>query len=193
MTMFSSKKELDFYIMADCMMNKGYFRPSLKQRITDFFHPDLIMRYLRLSRKAAYYKAKGNLRWVYYSWKYQKLGIRLGFSIAYDVFGYGLVIPHHGTIVVGPKNRIGNYAVLFTSTCITPRPEKSIGDGLYLSTGATITTCEKLGDNVTVDSNSVVAKSFPEENNILLAGMPARSRNRRNPGTYAMEPCGKVA
>lgn len=60
-------------------------------------------------------------------------GMKLGFTIAENVFGYGLVIPHYGTIVVGSGNRIGNYAVLHTSTCITAG-KKNIGDGLYLST-----------------------------------------------------------
>ena len=179
--MISSKKELKFYIMADSMMNKGYFTPSAKQRLVDLLHPDPIMHYLRFSRKAWYYKTKKNPLWIYYSWRWQKLGIRLGFRIAYDVFGYGLVVPHHGTIVVGTGNQIGNYAVLFTSTCITEKPRKTIGDGLYLSTGATITTCEKLGSNVTIAANSVVAKSFSEENNILLAGMPATVKKQTQP------------
>lgn len=64
-------------------------------------------------------------------------GMKLGFTIAENVFGYGLVIPHYGTIVVGSGNRIGNYAVLHTSTCITAG-KKNIGDGLYLSTGAKV-------------------------------------------------------
>ena len=179
--MISSKKELQFYIMSDCMMNLGYFKPSLKQRVIDFLHPNLIMRYLRLSRKAWYYKTKHNPIWVYYSWRWQKLGIRLGFSISYDVFGYGLVIPHHGTIVVGRNIEIGNYAVLFTSTCITTGKGKRIGDGLYLSTGATITSCEEIGNNVTIASNSVVSKSFSDTNNVLLAGMPAAIKRPSEP------------
>lgn len=52
-------------------------------------------------------------------WRFFRLSRKLGFSIGYDVFDYGLVIPHYGTIVVGNTNRIGPYAVLHTSTCIT--------------------------------------------------------------------------
>ncbi len=47
------------------------------------------------------------------------LGMKLGYSIGYKCFSYGLVLPHYGTIVVGNSNRIGKYAVLHTSTCIT--------------------------------------------------------------------------
>ena len=88
------------------------------------------------------------------------------------MFGYGLTIPHYGTIVVGGGSIVGNYAVLQSSTCISGN-KKHIGDGFYLSTGAKITSGRELGDNVSVAANSVVSKSFPSSNNILLAGVPA--------------------
>ena len=100
----------------------------------------------------------------------RRLGIKLGWSITAESLGYGLLLPHYGTIVVGP-NHIGNYTVLHTSVCITGNM-KTIGDALYLSTGAKITSKVVLGDNITVAANSVVTKSFPE-GDVLLAGVPA--------------------
>ena len=82
-----------------------------------------------------------------------------------------MVIPHYGTIVVGNTNRIGPYAVLHTSTCITDIGRK-IGKGLSLSTGAKITGGEVLVNHITVAANSVVTSSFPD-GNALLVGMPA--------------------
>lgn len=96
----------------------------------------------------------------------------MGFSVGCNCFGYGLVIPHYGTIVVGPSNKIGNYAVLHTSTCITDNG-KEIGDALYLSTGAKLTTKLVLGNNISIGANSVVNKSF-ETDNIMVAGAPAK-------------------
>lgn len=86
---------------------------------------------------------------TYYHYLHRKLGMKLGFTIGKDVFGYGLVIPHYGTIVVGENNRCGNYCVLQTSTCISNN-EKKIGNALYLATGAKITSRCILGDNVSV-------------------------------------------
>lgn len=103
--------------------------------------------------------------------KFFRLSRILGFSIGYDACDYGLVIPHYGTIVVGNTNRIGPYAVLHTSTCITDTG-RIIGKGLSLSTGAKITGGEVLGDHITVAANSVVTRSFPD-GNALLVGMPA--------------------
>ena len=65
----------------------------------------------------------------------------------------------------------GNRGVLHTSTCIT-NGHKVIGDYLYVSTGAKLTTMERLGTGVTVAANSVVSKSI-KESNVLLVGMPA--------------------
>lgn len=116
------------------------------------------------------------LLYAYYLRKLRSLSSRLGISIGGDVFGYGLLIPHWGTIVVGAKPRIGNYAVLHSGICITDT-EKVIGDCLYMSTGAKITAQLNLGINVTVAANSVVTKSFGD--NLLLGGMPAKIFKRK--------------
>jgi serine O-acetyltransferase len=61
--------------------------------------------------------------------------------------------------------------MIHTSTCITST-SKLIGDGLMVGTGGKITSCQALGNSVSVGANSVVTESFCEDN-ILLAGMPA--------------------
>lgn len=92
----------------------------------------------------------------------------------YKCFGYGLVIPHYGTIVVGDDNRCGNYCVLHTSICISgERGGKRIGDALYASSGCRINKSITLGNNVQICSNSVVNKSITD-NDIVLGGMPAQ-------------------
>ena len=53
--MIRNKKELGFYIQADYMMNRGYFKPSIKQRIKNVIAPDFIMRFLTTMRKVDYY------------------------------------------------------------------------------------------------------------------------------------------
>ena len=134
------------------------------------------MNFLKVMRKVSYYKhQKGFLNKFLYAvhyMKFRRLGIKLGFSIGYDTLGYGVVVPHYGTIVVGGSNRIGNYAVLHTSTCISDNG-KIIGDGLYLSTGAKITSKVKLGNGISIGANSLVNKDC-EQDNVLLGGMPAK-------------------
>lgn len=109
--------------------------------------------------------------------KFRKLSIRLGYSIGPNSLGYGVLLPHYGTIVVNGEARVGNYAVLHTCTCIAGK--KEIGDYLYLSTGSQITGDITLGDGISVAAHSLVNKSF--EGQVLLAGTPAEVKRTDYP------------
>ncbi len=41
--MITSRKQLKFYLQADMMMNRGYFKVPLKKRFLQLFSPDYIM------------------------------------------------------------------------------------------------------------------------------------------------------
>lgn len=178
-----TKKELRFCIMADRMMNRGRFKNSWKDNLRNIFLPDDIMNYLESMRRVSYHKNRGGVfHKVMYALCLRKkirLGEKLGFSIGIHSLGYGVVIPHYGTIVVGGAPRIGNYAVLHTSTCISDN-KKVIGEGLYLATGAKITSEITLGNNISVGANSVVNKSYTG-NNALIAGAPAHFIKEQDP------------
>lgn len=105
-------------------------------------------------------------------YRFKRLGTKLGFSIGRNVFDYGLVIPHYGTVVAGAGNSIGKYAVLHTATCITSG-KKVIGDGFYMSTGAKVLKNVKIADNVSVGCNAVVYKDV-EDSGMFVAGNPAQ-------------------
>ena len=174
--MIRSKSELKFFIQADLMLRTGSFKRSIKQRIIDVLAPDYVFQYIKVSRKCSYYSHKEGRRVPvlanFYKYRRQRLGMKLGFSISFDEIGYGVVIPHHGTIVIGSGNQIGNYAVFHTSTCITAG-KKIIGDGFYLATGAKVVKDIEVGNYVSVGANSVVNTNVPD--NCMVAGMPART------------------
>ena len=54
--MIKTRKDLDFYLMADLMMNRGLYKYTLLQKIKEVFSPDYIMRYLVAMRKYSYYR-----------------------------------------------------------------------------------------------------------------------------------------
>lgn len=173
--MINDRHELNLFIKSDLMMNRGFFSWPIKQRLLHIIYPDYVMRYLWRLRKAEYYSnccSQYSFKRLFNEACLSRLGIKLGFSIAYNVFGYGLVIPHYGTIVVGVGNKIGNYCVLHTSTCISAG-EKKIGDAFYVSTGAKILKDIHLGDNVSVAANSVLNQSS-NDSDCMFAGMPAQ-------------------
>lgn len=105
--MIKTRKELAFYLQADRMMNRGSFKCSVKEKLRNVIFPDHIMNYLIHMRKADYYANRSGAFYKvmsnYHRLFQRKIGIKLGFSISKDVFGYGLVIPHYGTIVVGGR------------------------------------------------------------------------------------------
>lgn len=156
------------------MINRGYFKPSLLKKVVQLVNPDIVVDFLCSMRKYSYYshqKGLFNHLWGgYYKAKFLKLSKKCGFSIGADCFGYGLLIHHYGTIVCGSNNRIGNFAALNTSVCITQNASQ-IGDFFFIGTGAVISKGVQLGNNVKVAANSVVTKSFTG-NDIVLAGQP---------------------
>ena len=109
---------------------------------------------------------------IIYANSLRRLGIKLAFSISNSEIGYGLVIPHYGTIVIGGGNRIKEYCVLHTCTCITAG-HKEIGKGFYLSTGAKVVHDITINDYVSVGANSLVNKDIIDSN-VMIAGCPAR-------------------
>ncbi len=158
--MINSKKELKFYIMSDRMMNRGYFQLPLFTRLLRLFYPDHVINYLRHMRSYSYYAHHrsglcGKLRYLYHKSAYYRLGLKLGYSIGPECFGYGLTLLHYGTIVVGARNRIGNYAIVFPASCIVDDGSE-IGNSLMLGHGAVISKKLLLGDNVNIAANSVL-------------------------------------
>lgn len=185
--MILTKQDLLIYITADRIMNGRSAKCGIKELISDFVSGNqggLIIRYLRAMRMYAYYSNTTKKKQfccvlvkLFWGRKFRKLGLRLGFSIGHNSLGYGVVLPHYGTIVVNGEAHVGNYAVLHTSTCIAGK--KSIGDFLYLSTGSQIVGDIIIGDDVTVAAHSLVNHST--EGHVLLAGAPAEVKQYNYP------------
>ncbi len=175
-----TKRELKFFLAADRIMN-GY-QPT--RNLRTWFHENLfvgsaniiVIRYLRHLRKYAYYyntqstsiwnKSMMVLEHMFLS----KYAIKTGFSIGANSLDYGIVIPHHGTIVVNQDSRVGPFSVLHTCTCIAGGG-KVVGEGFYLSTGSQLIGEFTIGNNMSVAAHSLVNKGCND--NVLLAGSPA--------------------
>ena len=183
--MIRSKQELRFYIAADRIMRGLPARRNPIQWLREAVVRDNIARYLRSMRILCYYECGkqnrgGGLRYIYHKLRFRRLGERLGFTIGTQCFGYGLVIPHYGTIVVNGGVRAGNFCVLHTSTCIAGSG-KTIGDGLYLSAGSVRTGTWTMGDHVTVAAHSLVNDRAEGACGVLLAGSPAQAKRPSPP------------
>ena len=179
--MIASYKELRFYIMADRMMNRGYFTPPLLKRFVHFVRPDYIILYLYHMRCYSYYvnSKRGAFKKVlsyYHKYFFLKYGLKCGYSIGADCFGYGLTLLHYGTIVIGSDNRIGNYSIIFPSTCIVQNAS-TIGESFFMGHGSIISKRVVLGDNVSLAAGSVLNHSY-SAGNVTLAGSPASAKKQ---------------
>jgi serine O-acetyltransferase len=146
-----------------------------------FVRPDYTWKFLTLLRKAEYYENCGRSLPAKAYWRLLKrrlflMQVRLGFSIWPNTVGPGLCLPHIGPILIHWNCSIGSHftvnigAVIGTNTAgETP----TIGDNVVVEPGAKIFGAITLANNIVVGANSVVNKSFTEEN-ISIAGVPAR-------------------
>ena len=141
-------------------------------------HPSYCFEYIRLLRRASYYKRLGGARKYYGLLLYllcHRRARKLGFYIPEDVFGQGLYIPHFGSVIVNPNVRIGSFCQINNNVTIGQVGGKCpvIGDNVFIGTGAVICGDVKIADNVWIGANSVVTKSV-SESNVLVAGAPAK-------------------
>jgi serine O-acetyltransferase len=155
-------------------------KKRLKKIVKNLFVPDYIWKFQKSLRKAEYYRnckkdifSKIYIPFIYR--KFAKLSLKLGFSIPYNVIGPGLAIVHYGTIVISPYAKIGSNFRIHACTNIGMANGKApiIGDNCYVGPGAKLYGEITLGNNIVVGANSVVNKSFIQDN-IAIAGVPAK-------------------
>ena len=144
----------------------------------DYLWRDCLRYQLRLRKLEYLYNTKRRnplrtLRWFALEVVHHRHATRLGFTIPKNVFGPGLCIVHHGTIVVSPSAQVGRNCRIHPSTSIGDHNgAPTLGDNVYIGPGAKLFGNITLGDNVAVGANAVVSSSFP--GNVTLAGVPAR-------------------
>lgn len=155
---------------------KGMIRNHLVQE-----HGILIAKYVRLLRKCSYYgnHKKGLISrciLLFYERRRNKLGNRLGFYIGEHVFEKGLMIYHHGCIIVNGSARVGENCQLHGSNCIGNDGKTGdapvIGNNVDIGFGASVIGKVILADDIKVAAGAVVVKSCMVPGT-TLAGVPA--------------------
>jgi serine O-acetyltransferase len=132
-----------------------------------------------LLRKSEYYfnsnTMLGKLIFRLLQIKQTRISTKLGFFIPINVFDIGLYIPHHGSIVVNPNTKCGKYCLLHNNVVIGQHNGMSptIGNNVFIGTGAKIFGDIIIADNVWIGANSVVNKSVLKPNS-FVAGIPAK-------------------
>ncbi len=148
-----------------------------------------------LMRKLQY--CKNPLYRLALRFRYKKLGIKLGFTIPYKVFGPGLAIVHYGTIIISEGASIGKNCRIHADVNIGANAGSSIaatiGNNVYIGPGAKIVGEITIGDNSVIGANAVVTKDVPPS--CTVGGVPARIISEKDSSKHlirATEITGKV-
>lgn len=115
---------------------------------------------------------------------FNRLSIRLGFSVPLNVFGPGLTIVHYGLLVVSPFARVGKHCRIHSGVNIGGAAGKfegeearhmapQIGDRCYIGPGAKIFGPARIGDDCAIGANAVV-NGLVAGDGVTIAGVPAR-------------------
>ena len=178
--LIESKADYEFYLEADKIALLYNYDGELART---YVKRNLVWRFQRLLRKVEFLEncGKGQLdRFFYLRSKnnLEKLGVILGFAIPPNVFGPGLSIAHSGTIVVNSDSKIGencriHHGVTIGSGRNAPDDSPSIGNNVFIGTGAVVNGPITIADGIAIGANSFVNKSFSEPN-ITIAGCPAK-------------------
>lgn len=173
--MIKNKEELKYFLKQD---KKALNRKGKKPK----FFGDEIWKFEILLRKNEYInnccKSKIYLPLkFFYKYRFHKLSIKLGILIPLNTFEEGLSIAHYGNIVVNTNAKIGKNCRIHECVNIGANHGNGlspiIGNNVFIGTGAKVLGNIKIGNNVAIGANSVVTKNF-EENNITIAGVPAK-------------------
>ncbi|MEJ6066191.1 hypothetical protein MT378_00345 [Psychrobacter sp. 16-Bac2893] len=176
MNEIKSYKDLKFFVIRDLGQRKVAISPMLLLNPVIRFQISLRAYELLINRKSV-------LRLPFKIY-FNRLSIRLGFSIPPNVFDHGLCIVHYGNIVVNPNAKIGKNCRVHVGVNIGGKagfykPDiaktlcPTIGDDCYIGPGAKIFGPVNIADGCSIGANAVVTKSCDIVDSILL-GIPAK-------------------
>lgn len=181
--MITSKKQLLEFIRADALASgRASIKPSL--------FGDEIWKFQIVLRKYEYYANKrGSGRYltlplkVLYHFRFHRMSVRLGFSIPINVFDKGLCIAHIGSVVVNNTAKVGKNCKILDGVNIGAtngvNKAATIGNNVFISTGAKIIGDITIADDVAIGANAVVVKSITERGT-TWGGVPARKLSDNN-------------
>lgn len=186
--MINSKEDLKRFIKSD-----NAYLNDIRDKKTRFFmylvHDTeyYICKYLKLLRKQEYYintRGRSKLKAIlslYYERKKHNIGNKLGFYIGPNCFDEGLLLAHHGSVIVNPNARIGKNCILHGNNCIGKNKSEAcpvIGNNVDIGFGAVVIGDITIADNVKIGANAVVTKSC-FETGATLVGVPAHKIERK--------------
>lgn len=182
------KKVFDEYI-------NNNFKSAFFLRLTND-HLFVIRKYIVLLRKTQYYYymkerayaggCKHYLNivfYTYYTYRKNRVGNKLGFYIPASAdIGKGLLIYHHGGLIINGTAKIGDHAKFHGNNCVGNSGNDTkapiVGNDVEFGFGASAIGNIKIDHGAVIGAGAVVVHSTDKENQILI-GVPATKRNKK--------------
>lgn len=179
--MIQSKQDYKYYLQQDLIAN-SITHISLFRRVAEYLLcQDTIYRFVLTLRKLEYLtncpSIFNRLSWLLTKRRFNRLSLKLGFSIPINVCGPGLSLPHYGTIVISTHAKIGCFCRIHAGVNIGASAGQTeaadIGDCVYIGPGSILIGNITIPSHSTIGANSTVNKSFENEYTVI-AGSPAK-------------------
>lgn len=181
--MISSKKEFKEFLERDYIAN---WRFAKNKKIFG----DENWKFIKELRRQEYFFALTKKQkmflivpYIISKYKYHLYSIKCGYTIPINVCQKGLALPHRGTIVINTTAKIGENCRIHEGVTIgsTSGSKKAatIGNNVFIGTGAKIIGDIYIADDVCIGANSVVVKSIFEKG-VTYAGNPAKKISNKN-------------
>lgn len=140
-------------------------------------------RFQMLLRKTEYYfNCKPRLLYLFVRQKYNSWCRKLGVSIAPNVIGPGLYMPHPICVVIHSNARVGKFAKIQQGVTIGQTNGSdscpNIGDYCFVGAGAKIIGGINVASHVAIGANAVVVKSILEPHT-TWGGVPAKMISKK--------------
>lgn len=117
------------------------------------------------------------VRFLWHRFKFHYLGILCcGYCVPYNVCEEGLALVHLGPIIINSGAKIGHNCRIHSGVTIgaTNGSDKAatIGNNVFISSGATIIGEVRIGDNAAIGANALVIKDVAKS--VTVGGVPAK-------------------
>lgn len=179
--MITSKKDLAYFLECDkvALGIKKKKLPLIKGE------KDLIWQYEVFLRKLEYHTNVTNnyLARKYYSYRRNRLGLKLGFLFPINKVGPGLSIAHAGTVIVNSNCVVGANCRFQTGVTLgaTNGSDEAphVGNNVFFGDGCKVIGNIKIADDVAIGANAVVVKSIAQSGS-SWGGVPAAKISNNN-------------
>lgn len=150
-----------------------------------------IYRYVKRFRYSHYYRLRYEngskislLAYLIAARRQNRLGNRLGIYISPKAeIGGGLLIYHHGSLIINGNVKIGSNCKFHGNNCIGNKGKEDvsspvIGDYCDIGFGATIIGAVQIANHTSIGAGAVVTKDCLTENEVLI-GVPANMKRSK--------------